>query len=129
MTTFDIPPHPKRTTRLALGLVGLAAAAAFTEGFLRQLDHDRPPPPPKPAPGFAAIAEATPAPVPALQTVSPVVRKKAAPSDTEDSPLLNVPAMATQPAATDAVATAPDTSPAPAAPAPTTPPASDEAPT
>jgi hypothetical protein len=138
MSAFDIPPHPRRTTRLALGVLALVALAAFAEGFLRQLDYDRPPPPPKPSPALAAIAEARPAPAPVLQVAEAPVRPKkpvARDADADQPPLLAVepfPATAATPPAADAAATAPAAdaaapSPAPAA-APEPPPDHDQAP-
>jgi len=140
MSAFDIPPHSRRSTQLAMGVLVLVAAAAFTQGFLRQLSSDTPAPPPRAMPGDAAIAEATPAPVPALQVpTAPKPRKALAEADATP-PTLDVPAApgspaagVTAPTAADASATAP-TTPAPAsasasAPTPAASPAPEAAPT
>jgi hypothetical protein len=127
MSAFDIPPHPRRTTRLALGALALVAATGFAEGFLRQLDATAPAPPPA-APQGPAIAEATPAPV--LQ-VADTARKPPRPAADAAPPASDAPAdaehaaaapdaPAAQPApAADASATGPEPQPAapPASPA------------
>ena len=119
MSVLDIPPHPQRTSRLALGLLALAAAAAFTEGFVRQfVDSGPATPPPSATDAYGGIAEARPAPAPILQVAEapPKPRSAAAATDetavTEAVQQLDVPAA--QPQAADAAATAPE--PAPAAP-------------
>jgi hypothetical protein len=126
MSAFDIPPHTRRSTHLAMGVLALVAAAAFTQGFLRQLSSDTPAPPPRTMPGDAAIAEATPAPIPALQ-VATAPKPRKAPAETDDAapPTLDIPAApgspdagVTAPVAADASANAPATaapSPPPAA--------------
>ena len=78
MSALDIPPHPRRTARLALGVLALIAAAGFAEGFLKQLEIQAPPGPP-PTGGVSAVAEATPAPAPALQVMEPSRPHRAAP--------------------------------------------------
>jgi hypothetical protein len=123
MSAYDIAPHSKRTTGLALGLLALVAMAAFTQGFLRQLESDTPPPPPSRNAALADIAEARPAPPPVLQVEAPRPKRAAA----EPIPDLTAALDAAQaaapqaPAATDAAATAPDVAPPAPPPAPKAP--------
>jgi hypothetical protein len=136
MSALDIPPHPRRTARLALGVLSLIAMAGFTEGMLKQLAATAPPAPLAQAQG-PAIAEAQPI-SPTLQIVE-APRPRPAPVAAEDTPepaddaqtaiADAVPAAQAQPApAADAAATAPEPpASAPAAPAqPADPPPTQE---
>jgi hypothetical protein len=131
MSAFDIAPHSRRGTRLAMGVLALVAMAAFAEGFLRQVSSDMSAPPPRARPADA-IAEATPAPIPALQIPTAPKPRRALADNSDAPPVLDVPAAPGSPAAgvaapvaADAAATAPAapvSAPQPAA-------APDEAPT
>ena len=116
MTALDIPPHPDRSSRLALGLLALVAAAAFMEGFVRQyVDAGPAAPPPSETAAYGGIAEARPAAEPTLQVAeAPPKPRHAAETQDADAPdtaqLLDVPAV--QPQAADAAATAPEPTPA-----------------
>lgn len=127
MSALDIPPHPARSSRLALGLLALVALAAFTEGFLRQLAANGPAtPPPAAYASNDGIADAKPAPAPILQVAEAppkprhVVETETDSGSADASPLVEVPAA--QPVAADAAATAPEAAPAPPEPAQDEPP-------
>jgi len=132
MSAFDIAPHSRRGTHLAMGVLALVAMAAFAEGFLRQLSSDTPAPPPRANPADTAIAEATPAPIPALQIPTAPKPHRAMADNDVAPPALDVPAAPGSPAAGVVAPVAADaaaTAPAVVSPAPAPAPASDEAPT
>jgi hypothetical protein len=121
MSAFDIPPHSRRASRLALSLLALLAVSSFATGLLRQPDVAAPPPPPLTDAAGGAIAEARPIAATALQ-LAPAPRFHRAPAVEPDQPADTPPIAdaveASAPAAVDAAAVAPETQPSPPKPVP-----------